>query len=126
MYVEQHTIQVLTDASGNFTGYTPPVTGRILQVRYIPDGTAPLDGLADLDITGADTGVVIVDKNDIGSVAFTAAPRQPTHDAALAASLYAASGEPVEDAVVVAQERLKLVIAQGGAAKSGTFHIWVG
>ena len=42
--------------------------------------------------------------------AYTQAPRQATCDAAGAASLYASGGEPVEGYIVVARERLKLVV----------------
>lgn len=126
MYVERHEIAVLTDASGDFEGFTPVVSGRVLQVRYIPDGTSPLATGADLDITGEGSGVVVAGHDDIGTAAFTRAYRQATHGADGSASLYAATGEPVESAVVVAQERVKLVIANGGAAKAGVFHVYVG
>lgn len=124
-YAERHSITVTTDSSGDFTGHTPVVTGRVVQYRYIPDGSSPLATGADLDITGADTGVVIANHDNIGTVAFTKAPRQPTHDPAGAASLYAAGGEGVEVPVVVANERLKLIIANGGSVLSGVFHIWI-
>lgn len=124
---ERHTIAVTTDSAGAFTGFTAgKVSGRVLQYRYVPDGTSPLDTGADLDITGEDTGVVVANQDNIGTSAFTKAPRQATHDETGAASLYAAAGEPVEDYIAVHGERLKLVIASGGNVKSGTFHIWIG
>ena len=125
MYVERHTIAITTDASGDFSAFTPVVRGRVLQYRYVPDGVSPLDTGADLDITGDTSGVVIANQDNIGTAAFTKAPRHATHAVDGSASLYAASGEPVEDAVVVADERLKVVIAQGGNAKKGTVHVWV-
>lgn len=125
MYVERHSVEIETDASGDATAYTPVVTGMIQQVRYVPDGTAPLDTGADVDITGDTSGIVIFDKDNIGTSAFAVAPRQPTHDTGGVASLYAAAGEPVEDRIAVALERLKVVVAQGGASKTGTFHIYV-
>jgi hypothetical protein len=126
MYIRKLVISVLTNASGDFTGYSPVVSGEVRQVRYTPDGTVPLDTGADLDITGEDSGIVIVNKDNIGTAAFDVAPRIATHDTALAASLFAATGEPVEDRIAVAGERLKLVIAQGGNAKAGRFDIWIG
>lgn len=124
--IERHTIPVVTNASGDFTGYTRVVKGEIRQVRYTPDGTTPLDTGADLDITGEISGIVIVNRDNIGTVAWDMAPRVATHDVAGVASLYAAAGEPVEDRIAVANERLKLVIAQGGNVRAGTFDIWVG
>lgn len=126
MRVQRIPIAVLTDGSGAFTGYSDVVEGRILQVRYVPDGSTPLDTGADVTITGEQSGVSILAQSNIGTSAYAVAPRQATHDQAAAASLYAGSGEPVETEIVVGQERIKLVIAQGGAAKAGTFHIYVG
>ena len=77
MYVERHAIAITTDASGDFSGFTPVVR------------------------------------------------RQATHGVDGSASLYAAAGEPVEAPVVVAYERLNVVIAEGGNAKLGTLHVWV-
>lgn len=125
-YVERHEVAVLTDGSGDFSGFTPLVSGRVWQVCYTPDGTSPLDTGADLDITGESSGVVIANHDNIGTAAFTRAYRQATHGVDGSASLYAAAGEPVETPVVVANERIKVAIAQGGAAKQGTFHIYVG
>jgi hypothetical protein len=124
--MQRHVIPVTTDASGDFTGYTPNVSGRVLQVRYVPDGTSPLDTGADLDITGETSGVVVANHDNIGTSAFTRVYRQKTHSETGAELLYAASGEPVEEYVYLVGERLKLVIAQGGEAKSGTFHIVIG
>ena len=100
-YVRRHEIAVLTNAGGDFTGYTPVVSGKICQLRYVPDGVAPLDTGADLDLTSEVSGVVIADKDNIGVAAFTVAPRQPTHDTLLAASLYALTGEPIEDKIAL-------------------------
>lgn len=124
--VIRHEITAVTDASGDFTGYTAePVFGLVHSIRYVPDGSSPLDTGADLDITGEDTGIVVADKDNIGTSAFTVMPRFATTDQALAASLYASGGEPVEDRIAIAGERMKLVIAQGGDTKTGVFHILV-
>jgi hypothetical protein len=53
----------------------------------------------------------------------TWAPRQPTHTTAGAASLYAAGGTAVNDHICLANERVKIVLAQGGSAKAGVFHV---
>lgn len=55
----------------------------------------------------------------------TYAPRHATHDTAGAASLFAAGGEPVEALIPIAGERLKVIVAQGGNAKSGTLHVYI-
>lgn len=127
MYVKLYTIAVTTNTSGAYTGYTDdPINGPVLQIRYVPDGSNALDTGSDLDIVGESTGIVVSNKDNIGTSAFTVAPRQATHDNLHAASLYAAGGEPVEDYIFICGERLKLDIAQGGDTKEGTFYIWVG
>jgi len=124
--VTRHRIVATTDASGNFTGFTQgAVNGKVEQVSYIPDGATPLDTNSDLDITGEVTGLVVANHDNIGTAAFTRAYRQATHNADGSAALYAAAGTPVNDKVAIAGERLKLVIAQGGNTKSGTFDIIV-
>lgn len=121
-YAEKHTVDLTTAADGSATGYTPVVSGRIHSVAYVKDGTTPFDNGVDFTITTEGSlQNVWVDTNINASE--TVAPRQPTHDAVGAASLYAAAGEPVEDYIVAAQERIKIVIAQGGNTKLGRFVI---
>ena len=120
-YIERHTL-LLTTNSGAVTGYTPVVTGRIISIQYVKDDYA---AGVDFAITGETSGINIwtqVDQN----ASVTKSPRQPTHDAAGVASLFAGSGEPVEDYIAVAKERIKVAVTNGGTAKKGTFHITVG
>lgn len=119
-----HTVEVTTDASGDFSTVIRGVRGRFKQMRYVPDGTNPLDTGADLDVVGSKSGLVLVNQDNIGTSAYTIAPRQPTHDATGAASLYAAAGEPVEAEIYVHGEDLDFTIASGGDTLSGTFYFW--
>lgn len=125
MYVEKHTVSVTTDSNGDGTGYTPVVSGRILQVQYVKAGSGNFADGVDFVLTGEDTGQVIWDEDNVNASAIRA-PRQATHDTVGVASLYAAGGEPVEDYVYLASERVKIVVANGGNAKSGTFYITLG
>jgi len=119
-------VPILTDAAGNFSEETPAVEGRILQYRYVPDGTVPLDTNADLDIALSDSGVVIADIAAIGTVAVTKAPRQATHGVDGVAAVFAAAGEPVEGVIYSAGESLTVTVANGGNAKRGTLYVWAG
>jgi len=126
MFVDRQAIAVTTDGSGNFTGYTAVVRGQVVQIYYVPDGSVPLDTNTDVVFTEEDSTLPIVTKANIGTSAFSLAPRQPTHAVADgSALLYAAGGAAVADEVVVAGSRIKLVVAQGGAAKKGTFYVYV-
>jgi hypothetical protein len=122
MYVQRHEVLLTTDGSGAATGYTPVVTGSISTIQYVPDGTAPYDNTVDFTITAEVTGQAVLSKSNVAA-AFTAAPRQPTHDTAGAAALYAAGGTAVNDSICVANDRIKIVLAQGGASKTGRFFV---
>lgn len=121
-YVERHVVEVTTDENGDAEAYTPVVTGRIHTIAYVKDDFA--DGV-DFTITAEATGETIWDEDNVNASAVRA-PRQATHATDGTASLYAGGGEPVEDYVAVAKDRVKIVVANGGNAKSGTFHVVVG
>lgn len=79
MFVDRQAIAVTTDGSGNFTGYTAVVRGQVVQIYYVPDGSVPLDTNTDVVFTEEDSTLPIVTKANIGTSAFSLAPRQPTH-----------------------------------------------
>lgn len=123
MYVRRHTVAVTTAADGSATAYTDTeVNGRVLMIQYVKTDFA--DGV-DFTITGAITGIGLWTDTNINA-AETVCPRQPVHDQVGAALLYAAGGTAQTDAVYLAGERVKIIIAAGGNAKSGTFYITVG
>lgn len=127
MTITNYRVDVLTDAGGAATAYSNmPVNGKLLHMRYIPDGTSPLDTGADITVTGESSGIAIVTKANIGTSAFTLAPRQPTHNASDgSAALYAAAGTAVNAKIALAGERIKVVVAQGGNALKGQFQFVV-
>ncbi len=120
-YAERHIVSVTTAADGTATAYSPVITGKISTIRYVK---TDFDNGVDFVITLEATGEILWDEDNVNASA-SRAPRQPTHDTVGAASLYAAGGEPVEDHIVAARDRVKIEIAQGGNVKSGTFHIVV-
>lgn len=115
---------ILTNSSGDWTETVLPRAGRFLQYRYVPDATSPLDTGGDLDIVGAQSGFVYVNQDNIGTSAFQKLPRYATADETGTASLYAATGEPVEGVMSVA-EPIMAAIANGGSAKKGVLYIWI-
>lgn len=121
------TVAITTDSSGDFSKSEPVLTsgGRLVQYRYVPAASNELDTGADLTISGATSGIVYVSQSNIGTSAFTKAPRQAVHDTGGTASLYAAGGEPVEGYIFVGGEPLSIVVAQGGDTKSGTLYLWI-
>lgn len=122
MYAERHVVQITTDGSGDGEGFTPVVSGKIQAIHYVKDDYA--DGV-DFTITAEATSESIWDEDDVNASA-SRAPRQATHVPDGSAALYAAVGEAVRDHIVLAKDRVKIVVASGGASKSGTFHVIVG
>jgi len=123
--MERISLTITVDGSGDGTDYAVSsrglLTGKIHAIRYVKDDYA--DGI-DVAITGETSGIAILTVTDMNATA-TYLPRAATCDIVAAASLYAAAGEPVEDRIPIANERIKIVVSSGGDTKSGTFHIWV-
>jgi hypothetical protein len=122
MHVQRFVVPVTVDASGDATAYSPVVTGRVLQIHYVKTDYA--NGV-DFTITSEATGQQLWVQVNQDSAAIKA-PRQPTYDGVGVASLYAAGGEPVEDHIYLANDRVKIVVAAGGVSKTGTFHVVIG
>lgn len=124
-YVQREVVDITTDAGGDGTGYTGVVTGRVLAIRYVADGTNPYANTADFTVTAEASGLSVVTvTNESGSNTYY--PRAATVSTANAAALYAAGGTAVNDCIPVAQERVKIVVAQGGNTKTGRFHVYIG
>lgn len=121
-YFERHTVSLTTAAGGGVTAYTPVVTGKIISCIYTKTDFADT---VDFAITADVTGQNIWTEANI-TASKTVAPRQATHSEAGVASLYAATGEPVEDHIVVANERIEVAITNGGATKTGSITFVVG
>lgn len=119
--IRRFTVTATTDGSGDATAYSPYISGFVHSIQYVKTDYA--DGV-DFTITTEDTAQTVWTESNVNA-AVVKAPRQPTHTTAGVASLYASGGTAVNDRVAVGRERIKIVIAQGGATKVGTFHITV-
>jgi len=123
MYAQTHVVEVTTGTATG-VGYTPVVTGRILQIRYVKPASGGFDDGVDFDVTLEDSGVAVWSEDNVNA-SKTVCPRQAAHGVDGVAAEYA-TGFPVEEPVVVADERIKVAVAAGGNGTTGTFHITVG
>lgn len=114
-----HEVPVTTNSSGAATVYSGPINGRVLNVIYEKTDFADT---VDFTITLETTGQNVWTEENV-TAAKTVAPRQATHSTAGVAALYAATGTAVNDHVYAARERVKIVVANGGATKTGTFKV---
>ena len=122
-----------TDASGDVTGYIPSdadiaagkpkLSGRLFTLQYIKTDFA---NSVDFVVTLENSSEAVLTEADVNASA-TRAPRQPTHGVTDgAAALYAAAGTGVFDHIVLANDRLKIVVSSGGDTKTGEFAAVVG
>lgn len=119
--MKRYKVTVTTAADGTATAYTPRLSGKLCAVHYVKTDFA--DGV-DFTITSEATGQGIWTDTNINA-SEVVQPRVPTHDQVGAAMLFATDGTAVADRIALANDRVKIVIAQGGDAKVGTFHILV-
>jgi hypothetical protein len=122
--MKRYKVTVTTAADGTVTAYTPRLSGKIQQIEYAKDGSNGYAAGVDFTITGEATGINIWTQADVNASA-AVAPRLPTHTQAGVPALYAAGGVGVLAPIAVANDRVKIALAQGGNAKVGVFHILV-
>lgn len=122
--MRRYKVTVTTVADGSATAYSPRVSGKIHSIQYVKDATNAFADGVDFTVTAEATGESILAKSDVNASAVFY-PRAPTHTQAGAAALYAAGGTAVQEAIGVASDRVKIVVAQGGNAKTGAIHILV-
>jgi hypothetical protein len=121
MHVERHVVTIATSTGGAGTDYTPDVTGRLLQIRYVKTDYA--NGV-DFAVTDEETGESLWAGTDVNA-SVTVAPRQVTHTSTGGGINYAATF-PVYDYHHLANTRVKIAVTDGGVTKTGTFHVEIG
>ena len=114
-------VNVTTAADGSFTGYTPYLSGKLCEIHYIK--TNFTDGV-DFTITAEATGETLWTEANVNA-AKVCRPRGGTHTNAGVASLYAAAGTAVNELIRLSRDRVKIVLAAGGNATTGAFHVVV-
>lgn len=112
-------IPITTAADGSATVYSARISGKVHSVHYVKTDFA--NGV-DFAVTAEATGENIWTESDVNASAVRY-PRAATHSQAGVAALYAAGGTAVQDKVGMANDRIKVVIAQGGNAKSGALIV---
>lgn len=119
--MKRYKVTVTTAADGTATGYSPRLSGELHSIQYVKTDYA--NGV-DFTITSEATGENLWTQVDVNA-SVVVYPRAPTHSQAGVAALYAAGGTAVMARPALANDRVKIVLAQGGATKVGAFHILV-
>lgn len=116
-YIQRFPVTVTTAADGSATAYSDPVNGLLSQIRY---AKTDFDDGSTITVTSDETGETLWTEANVNASAIRA-PRQAVHSTAGAALLFAAGGAAVTDMIAVSG-KIKIVIAAGGNAKTGTFY----
>lgn len=123
----ERVISPVTSSTGGSTAYsTGAITGEIISVGYEPDATSPFATTSDFTITLEKTGQQILSATDVDA-AFIKAPVQPAVDQS-GDPLTFSSGAPLSELVRpihAVNDRVKVVVAAGGAGKTGAFRVTV-
>jgi hypothetical protein len=122
--MRRYKVSVTTAADGTATAYTPRFDGKIHSVHYVKDGSNAYTDGVDFTITAEATGENIWTEANVNA-STVRYPRAATHSQVGVAALYAAGGTAVLEPVGMASDRVKIVLAQGGASKVGVFHVLV-
>lgn len=120
MAMRKFSVPVTTASDGSATAYSPYLSGRLEQIGYKKTDFA--DGV-DFTITVEGTGQGLWTESDVNA-AVVKAPRLATASIAGVAATFDGT-RAVFDKIAISRDRVKIVIAQGGNAKSGTFEIIV-
>jgi len=114
MKLSRFTVVVTTDASGDAVVYSPQCNGLIRTVEYVKPSSGGLDVGADIDIVADVSGAVIWDKDDL-------AASTVIHPLVQAQDTAGADITGIYAPICVCDERIKITVASGGDALSGTF-----
>lgn len=125
MGTRKFTVSITTASDGTATGYSPWFSGKIDRIEYVKDGGAnPYANGVDFTMTLDVTGETVWAELNVNA-STSRVPRADRHTALGAAALYAAAGTAVGERIAVGGDRVKIVLAQGGASKVGSFNIVV-
>ena len=114
--IQLHTVSATTSAGGAATVYTDvPVWGEVVSIAYVKD---TFDNGVDFTITGETSGVSLWTDTDVNASEIVY-PRVLENGNTDGAALTTRQG------ILLAGERVKIVVAQGGNAKAGSFRIIV-
>lgn len=111
-------VSVTTAADGSATAYSDYLSGAISQISYVK---TDFDNGSTFTITVESSGQTVWGETGVNASA-TRAPRQATHSTAGAAATYDGT-RAVLDKIAIQEDRIKIVIASGGNAKTGQFVI---
>ena len=123
MFFKQQTVSITTDASGNGTGFTEVVNGRVLAIIYAPDGTTPYsNNFQAVFTTDVSLQAVLTKSQATATNPYSIYPKVQ-NGAVVDGSSIAATFDFIP---LAGSERVKIVISGGGNTKTGQFTVILG
>jgi len=122
MTIRRFVVPVVTDDQGDAEVYSPFVSGKLVSIRYVKAAEDSFTDGVDFAITSEVTGAAIWAEDDVNASA-TRHPRVATNTTAGSAVTYDGAAAAVLTKIVLGDDRLKIVISDGGDTHGGTFHI---
>lgn len=114
MKLARFTVNVTTDDQGNAVAYSPQCNGLVRTVEYVKPTSGGLDAATDIDIIADVSGAVIWTNDDL-------AASKVIHPLAQAQDNTGANIVGAYAPICLADERIKITVANGGNTLSGQF-----
>jgi hypothetical protein len=126
MATRRHVVSVTTASDGTATAYSPyfATGGKIAQISYVKPGSGSYDDGVDFTITVESTGQTLWTESDVNATKHCC-PRTATHSTAGVAATLDGTRAALDAVRIGNRDRVKIVLASGGNAKVGAFHILV-
>ncbi|NGO50435.1 hypothetical protein [Allomesorhizobium camelthorni] len=116
MHVIRKVVDILTATDGGATEYSPPLTGRLVEVIYTKDASNALASTADFTVTTERDGQAVWNGVNVNASTSVRPVRAGSTVSGAASTL-------TEVPLHLADDRVKFVVAQGGNAKAGRFTV---
>lgn len=116
MFAERKSVTLTTDDQGDVTGYIEVPHGRVMSLHYVKDD---FDNGVDFTISAEATGEGLWTESDVNA-AKSVYPRVPVTDQVGGGVTFDGTNETYEP-ILLANDRIKIVVASGGDTKTGEF-----
>jgi len=114
MKLSRFTVNVTTSALGAAVAYSPQCNGLVRTVEYVKPISGGLDAATDIDIIADVSGAIIWTNDDLSA-------SKVIHPLAQAQDNTGADITGAYAPICLADERIKITVANGGATLSGQF-----
>lgn len=114
MKLSRFTVNVTTDDQGDAVAYSPQCNGLVRTVEYVRPTSGGLDAATDIDIIADVSGAVIWTNDDLSA-------SKVIHPLAQAQDNTGADIVGAYAPICLADERIKITVANGGNTLSGQF-----